>query len=157
MLALLSLIHPFGAMKGRPPLEPLLDGARRETAVLQVLERSCQNCHSDRTEWPWYSYVAPMSWLVEYDVHEGRAHLNLSHWQEYSPEKQKELLARMATAVRSRQMPLPRYTRVHPGARLSDTEVELIYQWARSERERVKPAAPVNTGRLFWATAIRKK
>jgi hypothetical protein len=157
LMALLSLLRPFGAVKAPRVPTAFLSGAQANSEVLRVLERSCQNCHSDRTEWPWYSYIAPLSWMVEYDVHQGRSHMNLSHWDEYPPDKQRELLARIATAVRSREMPLPRYARVHPDAKLSDTEVDLVYQWARSARGRVKPATPVSTGRLFWPVALRRK
>ena len=133
-VAIASLVHPFGAAKQRTGSSPLETKLDTTPAVLRILERSCQNCHSDRTEWPWYSYVAPMSWIVEYDVQQGRAHLNLSRWSKYSPSEQPELLGRIATVVRSRRMPLPRYVRVHPEAKLSETEVELLYHWARSER-----------------------
>src|SRR6266853_1620808 len=123
------LAHPFGAAKILVSSKPLLAGAPVDPGVMQIVERSCQNCHSEKTEWPWYSYVAPMSWLIEKDVHEGRSHMNLSHWNEYDTAKQGVILARLSAVVRSRQMPLPRYVRLHPNAQLSDAEIDLIYQW----------------------------
>jgi hypothetical protein len=154
LVAVLSLVHPFGTVKGRWSPQPLFAGVQADPAVLRIVGKSCQSCHSDRTEWPWYSYVAPLSWMIESDVHQGRSHMNLSHWDEYSPEKQSELLTRIAAAVRSRQMPLPRYLQVHPDARLSDADVDLLYQWARSERKRVKTVPPVTTGGVLWTTVI---
>jgi len=71
-----AFIHPFGLKTNSAG--PLLSGADVDPAVVRILEKSCQNCYSERTEWPWYSYVAPMSWLIEKDVHEARSHLNLS-------------------------------------------------------------------------------
>lgn len=132
------LIHPFGNLKARRSLDPLLAGADVTPAITQIMERSCQNCHSQKTEWPWYSYVAPVSWLIEKDVHDARSHMNLSRWGEYSIEKKQELLTRLAVAVRSRQMPPARYTLMHPGAKPSVTELEQIYEWARGERRRLK-------------------
>jgi len=132
------LVHPFGAVKKSVSGKPLLGGAVVDRAVIQIVERSCQNCHSERTDWPWYSYAAPMSWLIERDVQQGRSHMNLSHWDEYSIEKQQEILAELSAVVRNRQMPLPRYTRLHPEARLSDSEIDRIYRWARAERVRLK-------------------
>ena len=90
------------------PLNALINysGTDVDPAVVRILEKSCQNCHYERTEWPWYSYVAPMSWLIEKDVHEARSHLNLSRWGEYDAQKQHDLLAELAAVVRSRRMPL---------------------------------------------------
>ena len=143
------LIHPFGDLKAHRSLNPLLAGADVNVTITRILEKSCQNCHSEKTEWPWYSYVAPVSWLIEKDVHDARSHMNLSRWGEYSPAKRQELLTRLAAAVRSRQMPPARYTLMHPGEKPSGTELEQIYQWARGERRRLKsmpPAGPASPG-----------
>ena len=71
LLVLASVfVHPFGAVKARTTNAPLLAGAPVDPSVVRIMERSCQSCHSERTDWPWYSYVAPMSWLIEKDVHE---------------------------------------------------------------------------------------
>jgi Haem-binding domain len=135
------LVHPFGAVRAHAPVEPLLTGAVVDTETARILERSCQNCHSQNTEWPWYSYFAPMSWVIENDVHQARSHMNLSGWGEYSLDQKQERLAELAAAIRSRQMPPTRYTFMHRDARLSEPERERIYQWARGERHRLKSLA----------------
>ena len=135
------LVHPFGAVKAYAPVEPLLSSAVVDSETVRILERSCQNCHSQNTDWPWFSYVAPVSWLIESDVHKARNHINLSRWSQYSLEEKQERLAELAAAVRSRQMPPPRYTLMHRNARLSQPEQERIYQWARGERGRLKSSA----------------
>ena len=134
------LVHPFGAIKAHGSDKPLLLDATFDSQVVRIMERSCQDCHSERTEWPWYSYVAPMSWMIENDVQRGRSHMNLSRWNGYGPEKQQEILTELSILVRNRVMPLPRYLVLHPEAKLSDAEVAYLYQWARSERKRVKAA-----------------
>jgi hypothetical protein len=131
-------VHPFGAVKAHSSSTPLLAGAPVDPSVVRIMERSCQNCHSERTDWPWYSYIAPMSWLIENDVRNGRSHMNLSRWDEYNLEKQQEILTELGAMIRSRQMPLPRYIRLHPSAKLSDAEIDQIYQWTRGERRRLK-------------------
>src|SRR6266852_5481906 len=131
------LAHPCGTAKIPASSKPLLAGAPVDPAVMQIVERSCQNCHSERTDWPWYSYVAPMSWLIERDVQQGRSHMNLSHWDEYGVQKREDTLAEISAMTRSRQMPPTRYLRLHPHAKLSDEEIDLIYQWARAERKRL--------------------
>src|SRR5216683_7001806 len=103
LLGLVSLLaHPFGAAKIPASSKPLLAGAPVDPGVMQIVERSCQNCHSEKTEWPWYSYVAPMSWLVERDVGRARSRMNLSRWDEYTIDKQQGLLGRLSAAIRSR-------------------------------------------------------
>jgi cytochrome c len=107
----------------------------------------CGDCHSDNTRWPLYSKVAPVSWLVEHDVHEGRATLNLSRWESYSVEMQASLLSRIASEARSGQMPLKQYVQLHPEMRLSGPEQQQIYDWARSERKRLKSAGQTHNDR----------
>jgi len=79
-----------------------------------------------------------MSWLIENDVQRARDHMNFSGWDQYGIEKRQELLARLAAEVRNRQMPPARYTLLHSSAKLSDGELDRIYQWARTERRRLK-------------------
>src|SRR6266704_1379279 len=78
------LIHPFGAVRAHAPTGALLTSDVVDAETLRILQRSCQNCHSQNTDWPWYSYVAPVSWLIEKDVHDARSHMNLSGWSQYS-------------------------------------------------------------------------
>jgi hypothetical protein len=104
------------------------------------MKQACADCHSNQTVWPWYSYVAPVSWLVEKDVRRGRDELNLSRWSDYSPNKQQKLLADMATVLKNREMPLPQYALMHSDAKLSDAEIDMLYQWARVERRKMRAA-----------------
>ena len=71
---------------------------------------------------------------------EAREHLNLSRWREYSRQSQIDLLTRIGAETRSGQMPLKHYLLLHPGKKLSSEEQQMIYEWARSERKRVKDA-----------------
>ncbi|MCU1233029.1 MAG: cytochrome [Candidatus Solibacter sp.] len=133
-----AIVHPYGAVKGTRSLAPLLTGAEANSDVARIFERSCENCHSDRTEWPWYSYVAPLSWMIENDVHRGRSHMNLSHWDAYTEEQKVELLTKIGVEVRNRRMPLPKYLQLHPQARLSNDDLARINVWVQSERRRLR-------------------
>ena len=143
-----AVVHPSGPVKAVKSDNPLLAGAGVDPDVLAVIQRSCQTCHSEKTEWPWYSHIAPMSWLVEGDVSQARSHMNLSHWSEYPVEEQQDLLARIGSAVRSGEMPPDRYTMIHRNAKLSAGERENVYRWAHAERRRLKsaPSTSVRTG-----------
>ena len=133
-----SLIHPFGNVSSRGMKAPILSGSGIDPETLGLIQRACQNCHSLNTEIPFYGHIAPMSWMMERDVQQARLHMNLSRWQEYSPEDRTLLLSKMGSAVRNRVMPLPRYLLLHSEARLSAEEREQIYQWTRAERKRLK-------------------
>jgi hypothetical protein len=103
--------------------------------VRVVLERSCYDCHSNQTAWPWYSRVAPASWLVARDVNRARDELNFSEWAGYSESRRDEKLEDLEEVIDEREMPLPIYLRLHSEARLSDVERGLLISWARGQRE----------------------
>jgi hypothetical protein len=112
--------------------------------VRTLLANKCGDCHSNNTRWPLYSKVAPTSWLVEHDVHEGREHLDLSAWEKYSIDNRIDLLGKMSTQLRQGKMPLKQYLLLHPEARLSDSERKLIVDWIRAERKRLVTQAESN-------------
>ena len=131
-------VHPFGSMKSQSSHQPMLEGAQLDAAATRILERSCQDCHSDRTHWPWYSYVAPVSWLVEKDVRDGRIAFDMSRWSSYSADHKQEILAQLSAQVRNKRMPQPQYTLLHHDARLTNDDIAVLYEWAHSERRRLK-------------------
>ena len=132
-----SLIHPFGMLASPDNGQAILRDAQIDPETLALVQRACQNCHSQKTAWPWYSRVAPASWLLERDVQQARQHMNLSRWQDYSPDDRLGLLSEIGSAVRNGEMPAQRYLLLHPEARLTDAEREQIYRWTRTERSRI--------------------
>ena len=102
-----------------------------------VLERSCMDCHSNRTRWPWYSNVSPVSWWVTDHVNHGRRHLNFSEWGKYGHEETDALLDDICKTATSGFMPLGSYTIVHRGARLSQEDVKTLCDWTAAEQRRL--------------------
>jgi cytochrome c551/c552 len=100
--------------------------------VMQVLRNSCYDCHSNESLWPWYSKIAPVSWLVVSDVNEGREYLNFSEWESYSIQEKAEDLEEIWEDVEEGEMPLWYYLPLHPEARLSDKDMETIKNWVHS-------------------------
>jgi hypothetical protein len=101
-----------------------------------LFKNSCYDCHSNDTKWPWYSHVAPVSWIVTSDVKSGREWLNFSEWESYNEakkEKLKKLIYREVVAA----MPLYIYTTAHDNAKLSDEQKNLIRQWCGVNPESV--------------------
>lgn len=93
-----------------------------------ILNRSCGDCHSSNTTWPWYSRVAPVSWIITKHVREGREVLNFSDWANQPPSADDR--AMICDAVSDGRMPLHDYTAIHRKAKLSKKDVELICGWA---------------------------
>jgi cytochrome c len=134
----LPFVHPFGPVREQRS-QDLLPGVQWDNPqVLAIFEKACQNCHSQRTAWPLYSYLPMVSWALEKDVAEARRHMDLSRWDRYSPEQKRDLLGRIAAEVRNRAMPLPRYLVLHPEARLSDAEIKVIYEWTKAQRRALR-------------------
>ena len=121
LLFLAIQVVPYGRRHTNPPVrvEPRWDNAG--TRVLSV--RACFDCHSNETVWPWYSHVAPVSWLNQRDVDKGRRKLNFSEWDRPQKEAQES-----AKTVRKGKMPPWFYSAIHPDARLTPAEVQGLIQ-----------------------------
>jgi hypothetical protein len=115
---LLIQVVPYGRDHTNPPVsaEPAWDSPR--TKALAVA--ACFDCHSNETEWPWYTNVAPMSWLIQRDVDAGRDALNFSEWDRRQDAED------VGEVIREGEMPPWSYGILHPGARLSDAEKERL-------------------------------
>jgi hypothetical protein len=127
LLVLFVAIQFWPVARSNPPVTG--DLAAPEP-VNSILRRSCYDCHSNETRWPWYSYVAPVSWLVAHDVEEGREHMNLSEWSKLSENKRASVADEMAEEVEDGEMPLPMYLRAHADAKLSDEDKRILRKWA---------------------------
>jgi hypothetical protein len=112
--------------------------------VSAILDRSCRDCHSNETRWPWYSHVAPVSWFVIDHVDHGRKHLNFSEWGRYERNDMANLLRDICREVKSVVMPLDSYLWMHRGARLSEEDIKEVCDWTNSERERIRPNTEKN-------------
>lgn len=127
---------------------PKTDESRTLTARLQpppevaaVLQKSCQDCHSNKTTWQWYSQIAPVSWLLVRDVNGGRRHLNMSDWASIDPKKAPKKLDQMCQEVQQGDMPLWFYTPLHPKAKISDQDKKTLCDWVKTQQNQVeKPA-----------------
>ena len=104
--------------------------------VRLLLRRACYDCHSNETVWPWYSRVAPMSWLLHSDVTEGRHAMNFSEWTS-DPAKRRKLEEKIGKEVESGDMPLWFYLPLHAAARLSANDKQAILDWAKASLQRV--------------------
>jgi hypothetical protein len=119
---LLLQLVPYGWQHSNPPV--VADAPWPSARAEAIARTSCYDCHSNETDWPAYSYVAPMSWLVRKDVEEGREELNFSEWDEEMAEEAEE----GAEEIEEGSMPLPNYLRIHRDARLSEEDERVLVQ-----------------------------
>lgn len=140
LAAVFVVIQFFGPAKSNPAT----DQSRVVNAHLQVpppvasiFNRSCNDCHSNNTRWPWYSNVAPVSWFVIGHVNEGRRHMNFSDWTRLNQREEGQMLKSICQEVTSGGMPLSSYTPMHPGSTLSAGDVKTLCDWAGAETGRL--------------------
>ncbi len=132
--ALIVLVVVFIAIqfvpvdRTNPPVTMDIDAPANVKAVLR---RSCYDCHSNETNWRWYSYIAPVSWLVADDVDHGRSHMNFSTWDRYSPSDQRHLLEEALEEVEHGSMPLASYLFMHGQAELTEDDRRILAVWVK--------------------------
>jgi Haem-binding domain len=105
--------------------------------VAAILDRSCHDCHSNATRWPWYSNVAPVSWFVIDHVNHARTHLNFSEWGRLDNRQTVKKLEEICEEVEDGEMPLESYTYIHWSAKLSPEDIRVLCEWANVERSRL--------------------
>jgi mono/diheme cytochrome c family protein len=128
VLALL-LVQLIPVERTNPPVQSEVDAPAEVQAILRG---ACYDCHSHATRWPWYSRVAPVSWMVANHVKEGRGELNFSDWPRIDFEEQEHALKDIREQITKGKMPLRGYTWMHREARLSDAQRAALLAWTAS-------------------------
>ncbi|MFN2127179.1 MAG: heme-binding domain-containing protein [Anaerolineales bacterium] len=120
-LVIVIQLIPYGRSHTNPPVvsEPSWDSA--QTRALAA--RACMNCHSNETVWPWYSNIAPVSWLVQHDVDEARQRMNFSEWGQ-----RRQDIDDIYSVIKNGEMPPFQYLIMHPEARLTDSEKQILIE-----------------------------
>lgn len=108
---------------------PITQEMQMPNQVKDIISRACYDCHSNQTEWKWYSKIAPISFLISYDVKEGREHLNFSQWDYYSMDE-KRIKREIWSEILNEKMPPWIYRVGNPKGKLSDDDKKIIRQWA---------------------------
>ncbi len=147
LLVFLVVIQIFQPRRRNPPValsRSLPSHVRVPRDVYAALIRSCGDCHSNQTHWPWYGRVAPLSWVITDDVNEGRRHMNFEDWQALADPKQaNDRLTSICEEIKQNGMPPFSYRLVHQDLRLKPQETAAICTWSQSFRTN-----PVGSGGL---------
>ena len=129
LLVVFVLIQLKQPQRTNPPIESALQAPPE---IAAILERSCYDCHSHQTQWPWYAYVAPISWRVAEHVEHGRGDLNFSRWPVLDFEELEHSFRDIDEQLAKDEMPLKDYLLLHPSARLSEDDKIALRRWAKS-------------------------
>lgn len=144
---LLGRAHPFGdAALYAAKAAPIMEHSSVPPEVRATLVAKCADCHSMQTRAHIYGRFAPVSWLMERDILEGRKQINLSSWDTYSVDQQQILKAKIMQEAKSRKMPLPQYRMTHWNTRITDADLRAFAQWTREMPAQEAGPSPVGEG-----------
>ena len=99
------------------------------TNIQSILKTSCYDCHSNNTNYPWYSNIQPISWLMEHHIKKGKAELNFSEFGTYSKRRKKNKLKAIVNQIKDDEMPLTSYLIIHSNAKLTEKEKIVLINW----------------------------
>ena len=131
----IQFIAPFRNKDGRVLETNISKMFNVSDSVQAVLTKACYDCHSNNTNYPWYSTIQPIGWLLAKHIKQGKAVLNFSEFGNYSKRKQLSKLTGIANSIKDNTMPLPSYKWMHKNARLTDTEKELLIKWIQQSKD----------------------
>lgn len=109
--------------------------------VATILKNACYDCHSNQPTYPWYTSVAPVSWWIKNHINEGSKHLNFSIWQTYTVKRKDHKLEECVEMIEEGEMPMNSYTWMHPEAKLTDAQKQLLIDWFKAEKAKLNYVA----------------
>lgn len=113
--------------------------------IQNILKRSCYDCHSNATAYPWYAQIQPVAWWLGDHIEHGKKELNFSEFGTFSARRKYRKLEEMYGEVKEGKMPLPSYTRIHREAILNDTEKEMFLSWIDAESKKMEALYPADS------------
>ena len=138
LFVIVQFIRPAKTNPVSDPSLALESRVQVDPKVGAILDRSCADCHSNKTRWPWYSHVAPVSWFVIDHVNEGRQEMNISEWGRYDREDQDRKLKQICREVTNGAMPLSSYTPMHAGSALTEVDIQTLCDWTNAQRKQLE-------------------
>jgi Haem-binding domain len=113
--------------------------------VAQILKKSCYDCHSNNTVYPWYFNIQPVAWWLNNHIEDGKNELNFSEFGSYRPARQYKKLEEASDQVKQDEMPIWSYTLIHTDAKLSDAQKQTLINWCQNIRDTMKAKYPADS------------
>ena len=139
-IAVMIVLQFFRIDKANPPVvqaETLEASVAVPPDIGEIIGRSCNDCHSNQSIYPWYSNVQPVAWFVKNDIDDARRQMNFSIWNTYTPQKKSKKLEQICEQLEAKEMPLPSYLWIHRDSILSENDAKALCDWATQAKARV--------------------
>jgi hypothetical protein len=127
-----QLIRPRHNTSDKTSKNSIVNVIEVPSTIQNTLKSSCNDCHSNNTNYEWYHNIAPFSWVVAMHVKQGKEHLNFDEWANYNNDQKKHIIKDLKKTIKSREMPLVGYLKYHPEAVISDEENQELLDWITS-------------------------
>lgn len=137
LLVIFVISQFFGPEKNEGSLssiEPFLADTSPSEEVQLILKQACYDCHSDVTKYPWYNNITPVNYWLASHVNDGKKHFNVSKWEGTSIKRKDHKFEELIEMVEEKEMPLESYTWTHSEAKLNETQIKSVVDWARKVR-----------------------
>jgi hypothetical protein len=144
IIFILLMIQSIQIDKTIEPVNPTTDFisvTAANTEVAGLLKTACYDCHSNQPTYPWYTNMAPVSWWIKHHINEGSQHLNFSIWGTYSEKRKNHKLEECIEMIEEGEMPMNSYTWMHPEAKLTDAQKQLLIDWFKAEKAKLNYVA----------------
>lgn len=137
ILIIIQFIHPTGNIGNAKTENDITHLTAVPDSVMNILETSCYDCHSNHTEYPWYSNIQPIGFYLDKHVNDGKRHLNFSEYNNYKIKRKKHKLEEIAEQVQEHDMPMWEYTLIHSKTKLSEEQMNILINWSKNEAAKI--------------------
>ena len=138
----IQFIQPARNQSGQVLTTDMARMYKMPDTVQAILKSACNDCHSNNTNYPWYTYVQPIGWILDNHVRNGKKELNFSEFGSYTLRRQRSKLKSISNQVKDGDMPLYSYTIMHKNARLAKEQKQLIIEWAQKTKDSLEQNNP---------------
>lgn len=133
----IQFIRPNKNILDQPSNNDIVNDLNLTIEVKEILNKSCVDCHSDNTSYPWYNQIAPLSWIIANHINEGKNHLNFSEWSTYNQNQKRHILDEIEEVIKENKMPLKSYLLLHNEGEITHQERQYILEWVELEKIRI--------------------
>lgn len=137
LLVVIQFIRPARNLSATPSSNDISHFYKVPDTVAGILQRACNDCHSNNTRYPWYTNIQPVGWWMQHHVNEGKGELNFSEFGTYTAKRQNHKMEEVAEQVKKGEMPLNSYLWIHTDAKLTDQEKQILISWANGLRSQI--------------------
>lgn len=142
ILIMIQFVQPVRNKSGQAMPNDISKMVTIPADVQGILKKACYDCHSNNTDYPWYTYIQPIYWFMNYHIRSGKEELNFNEFGAYTSRRQQNKLRAIASSLKEDVMPLSSYTLIHSNAILSKAEKSLIINWVQNSKDSLNKKNP---------------